>query len=63
MEISDSQMDNLVANWAKQAAVRPDTIQPRQLLQGRDLRMYRALGKESADELARFSWSTAQLLL
>ena len=54
MEISDSQMDNLVANWAKQAAVRPDTIKPRQLLQGRDLRMYRALGKESADELARF---------
>ena len=53
MAITDSDMDEVAEAWASHAAGRPDEIQPRALLQGRDLRMYTALGKERADELSR----------
>ena len=54
MGISDSDMDEVAEAWAGYAAGQPDVIQPRALLQGRDLRMYRALGIERADELSRY---------
>ncbi len=53
MALTDRQLDEVVAAWRAYAEGSPQRIVPSELLQGRDLNMYRGLGISDASELAR----------
>ena len=52
MPVTDEHLDNVVRAWKAYAAARPDELRPRDLLEKRDLNMYRGLGIAGARELA-----------
>ena len=53
MPISDSQLNEVVQAWNDYAADRPGHLSPRDLLEKRDINMYRGLGIGDANELAK----------
>ena len=53
MQHCDKWIDRIVIAWRDYATERPHEIQPSAILRGRDLRMYRAMGIETAEKLAR----------
>ena len=52
MPVTDKQLDSVVRAWNDYAAARPDELSPRDLLEKRDINMYRGLGIVSARDLA-----------
>ena len=44
MPVTDEQLDNVVRAWNDYAAESPDKLSPRDLLEKRDINMYRGLG-------------------
>ena len=53
MPITDEQIDNAVQAWRDYAEGRPRQISPASLVRQRDLKMYRGLGIEAAQDLAQ----------
>ena len=53
MQHFDEWIDRAVSAWRDYAAERPHEIRPSAILRGRDLRMYRAMGIETARKLAQ----------